>query len=334
MDLINSEHVQLPEGFNIRPARFDDLQGVVDLVTTVDMDERGHSDVSPEDLLIEWKSVNFNLETDAWVVEWNGRSSEKPGLAGYAEVWNRSEHAMLQGDGYVHPECRGKGIGTTLLRLQEARARQHIPLAQPDLRVILRNGMDVNDTRGRELHENEGFQPIRYFYRMQIDLGKAPPEAQWPSGIELRPFRTGQDERAAFDAVHEAFKDHWGYTPWIYEQWSLRMTDRESFDPTLFFIAWDGEQIAGASLCQTRQDGGWVQQLAVRRPWRRLGLGKALLQHTISEFFRRGVRSIALGVDAENPTGATRLYEQAGMRVVHQFVVYEKELRPGRVEPG
>jgi ribosomal protein S18 acetylase RimI-like enzyme len=68
----------------------------------------------------------------------------------------------------------------------------------------------------------------------------------------------------------------------------------------------------------------------VRRPWRKKGLGLALLTHSFGEFYKRGMKTIGLGVDASNPTGATRLYQRAGMTVASEFLTFEKELRPGR----
>ena len=70
--------------------------------------------------------------------------------------------------------------------------------------------------------------------------------------------------------------------------------------------------------------------LGVRRPWRKRGLGLALLYHSFGEFYKRGNRVISLGVDAASQTGATRLYKKAGMHVASEYVSYEKELRPGR----
>jgi len=105
------------------------------------------------------------------------------------------------------------------------------------------------------------------------------------------------------------------------------------FDPTLWLLAMDGDQIAGISLNAAQADDdpdvGWVSSLGVLRPYRRKGLGLALLQHSFAEFYRRGKRKVGLGVDAYSLTGATRLYERAGMHVARQFSTFEKELRPG-----
>jgi len=102
-------------------------------------------------------------------------------------------------------------------------------------------------------------------------------------------------------------------------------------DPSLWFLAMDGDQIAGISLCQDEKErGGWVHSLGVLRSWRQKGLGLALLHHSFGEFYRRGIHNVYLGVDSENLTGATRLYERAGMHVVREEYVYEKELRGGK----
>jgi ribosomal protein S18 acetylase RimI-like enzyme len=114
------------------------------------------------------------------------------------------------------------------------------------------------------------------------------------------------------------------------EEWQHHRFGREDFDPTLWAIAWDGEEIAGFSLNRFRMGIGWIGTLGVRRPWRKMGLGLALLQHSFGEFYKRSTTTIGLGVDASNPTGATMLYQRAGMYVSSEFLTYEKELRPGR----
>ena len=114
------------------------------------------------------------------------------------------------------------------------------------------------------------------------------------------------------------------------EDWRRNRFGDPEFDPTLWAIAWDGEEVAGFSLNRYRMGNGWIRTLGVRRPWRKRGLGEAILLHSFGEFYRRGKKTIGLGVDAQNPTGATRLYQKVGMYAASEFVTYEKELRPGR----
>jgi len=122
---------------------------------------------------------------------------------------------------------------------------------------------------------------------------------------------------------------HLGAEEEPYEEWAHWTVERDGFDPTLWFLARDGDEIAGFSLCrpsETRPDTGFVNLLGVRRAWRRRGLGEALLRHSFVELYRRGFARVALGVDAGSPTGATRLYERVGMQVVRRLDFYEKEL--------
>jgi mycothiol synthase len=214
----------------------------------------------------------------------------------------------------------------------EARAYQEMRLAQPDVRISLRSPINNRDQAAHELHRREGYTPLRYYWRMEINLTAPPAPASFPEGIELRPFVREEHARLVLDAQNESFRDHWDHHDLAFERWAPRKFDRRDFDPTLWVIAWDGRsaEIAGFSQNRYRQGIGWIGTLGVRRPWRKRGLGEALLLHSFAEFYKRGTTTIGLGVDAQNPTGATRLYQKVGMRAVSEFVVYEKELRPGR----
>jgi ribosomal protein S18 acetylase RimI-like enzyme len=116
--------------------------------------------------------------------------------------------------------------------------------------------------------------------------------------------------------------------PSAFDDWEQSLVRSSAFDPTLWFIAEDAGDIAGLSLCRSeRRPGvGHVGILGVRPRWRRRGLGLALLRHSFRELRARGRAKADLGVDGENTTGAVRLYERAGMRVVRRTDSYEKEL--------
>lgn len=316
----------LSTGFNLRNTQWADLNAVAQLIYDVcEADGDTTVAVTSEELKISWQSPGFNVETDTWVVETkDGR------VVGYEEFSNGHAHASLHTDGYVHPNFKGNGIGTTLLRVIEERARRELSLAEPDLRVSLQSTFDRHDETGRSIHEAQGYGLIRYFWRMEITLQEPPPAAVWPDGVELRPFNKDQDARAVWEAHQESFRDHWGshFTP--VEEWQHHRFGLEDFDPSLWVVAWDGDQIAGFSQNRYRMGIGWIGTLGVRRPWRKHGLGLALLLHSFGVFYQRGMKTIGLGVDAYNPTGATRLYLKAGMHVASEFVTFEKELRPGK----
>jgi ribosomal protein S18 acetylase RimI-like enzyme len=144
----------------------------------------------------------------------------------------------------------------------------------------------------------------------------------------VRTFVPDQDERAAYEAVEDAFRDLWGRPRNPFERF-VREIQKESFDPSLWFLATDGDEIAGLTLCKTLAGEGWVDVVGVRRHWRNRGLGLALLRHAFTEYHRRGTPRVSLSVDAESITGAPRLYGRAGMRVRESYIIYLKELRPG-----
>src|SRR5215208_2328758 len=321
-----TEDTPLSSDFHLRPAKWSDVDAVTQLIYDVcEADGDTTVAVTPEELKHEWETPSFNLERDVSLVETtHGR------IVGYEEFFNEYEHAKLRTDGYVHPDFKGHGIGTLLLRTIEKRAREEVALAKPQVRVTLHSTIDNRDPASHELHRNEGYQPLRYHWRMEIVLNDAPVAPKFPEGIELRPFLKGEHDSAVWQAQNESFRDHWGSHDVTLEEWRRSRFNDPEFDPTLWAIAWDGNEVAGFSLNRYRMGIGWIRTLGVRRPWRKRGLGEALLIQSFDEVYRRGTKTIGLGVDAQNPTGATRLYQKVGMVVASEFVTYEKELRPGR----
>jgi ribosomal protein S18 acetylase RimI-like enzyme len=180
------------------------------------------------------------------------------------------------------------------------------------------------DTRAKESYTRAGFRVVRHTFRMGIDLDRELDEPVWPEGIRMRTFEPG-DERAVYEAHQETFEDLWEDVRRPYEEWAHWFLSSHMHHPELWFLALDGEQLAGIELCmpdQTSKGLGWVAILGVRRPWRGRGLGRALLLHAFHEFRHRGFERVVLGVDAESPTGANKLYERAGMRVLHRYETY------------
>jgi len=310
------------EGFTTRPPTQEDAQAICDLIAAFDA---AHSEAPvatnvPQDIQEGWRRLN--PETDAWVFcAPDGR------IAAYGEVADHG-FGQLWADCYVHPSFAGRGLGTALVYLTETRARELVANAPENARVVLGNGVLLSDASARALMERSGYHLTRVHWRMGIDLGAEPPTPEWPEGIALRAFVPGQDERAVFDVVEEAFSDHWGHVPHRFDEW-LHHIDRSDFDPSLWLLAVEDDQLVGVALCRRRPDTGWVGSLGVRRRWRGRGLGTALLRHSFRVFWDSGEQRVGLGVDAQNLTGAVRIYTRAGMHVVEQAALYEKELRPG-----
>lgn len=317
----NGEGGSLSEGYSVRAPTMADFGGVAALVLASDVADFGEPDYTEEELLADWRVSN--LEADVRIVLSPGGDP-----VGYVRVSHRG-HERVDAEGFVHPGHLGKGVGISLVRFSEARAGEHVP---PDLRgsgVVLHNGINGRNEAAIRLLEREGYVVARHFWRMAIELGdEAPPGPRWPEGITVRRCVPGRDERAIFEVSDEAFRDHWGYLPGTFEDWERRKKHL-GFDPGLWFLAVEGEEAVGAAVCEDRAEMGWVDELAVRRPWRRGGLGLALLRHALREFHSRDKRKVALGVDSRSLTGATRLYERAGMSADRLYSVYRKELGSG-----
>jgi mycothiol synthase len=159
------------------------------------------------------------------------------------------------------------------------------------------------------------------YYRMSVELDHPPLSPVWPDAIVVRTFVPGRDERAAYEAVEDAFRDVWGRPRGTFERF-VGLTSGEGFDPGLWFIAESGGETSGTCLCKVGGGRGEADVVGVRRPWRGRGLGLALLRHALGELYRRGVRVVGLSVDAESITGAPRLYGRAGMRTSESYVLY------------
>jgi mycothiol synthase len=320
-------------GYEIRPATMDDIEAAVEMFNAFSVHAIGAPDATLDDIRTEWLLPEFDLEKST-------RVAVAPGgeVAGYVEVWDIQELPVrLWVWGRVHPEHENRGLGTRLMTWAEARARQALSRVPEDLRVVYQAGALSNYEPAHRLFRDLGMKVTRHFWTMVIDLEGPPAAPAWPESVMVRAMEPGE-ERAVVQAVRDSFRDHWGYVEQPFEtefeRWRHFMANDKEFDPALWFLALEGGEIAGFSLCRLKSHEdpkmGWVNTLGVRRPWRKRGLGLALLQHSFAELQKRGQERAGLGVDASSLTGATRLYEKAGMRVLRQFDNYEKELRPGQ----
>jgi mycothiol synthase len=293
------------------------------LCSACDVAEYGAPDTTEADVRAHWREPGFDLGRDAWLAT-DGSGSPR----GYAYVSERVPQLDLIGDLYVHPDRTAGPIGDALLDRVEERSQELASGAptgsEPTLGLF---NASVNEWK-RSLLVRRGFAPARTYHRMSIDLPAAQAPPRWPAGIELRPFDRG-DATLVHAAITEAFADHYRPRSEPFDHWEARHFEHEEFDPSLWLVAWDGDRVAGALLGFTLPDRGWVQDLGVRRPWRGRGLGMALLLAAFAMFRARGQRAVSLGVDSQSITGATRLYERAGMYVERRHDLYLKPLRRG-----
>ena len=295
----------------LRPPRDDEFDAMLELMNAHQLAAFGEADVTAEELRLWLTTPYVDVERDLRVLERDGR------LVGYVDVDpNDAEPPKWWCDLKLAPDVDADEVMAELVAWLEERAQDG----------VLRLWTAAEDARVVDAAARLGFAPSRHSYRMQIYLDGAGPEPVWPAGISIRTV-TGDDERHVYDLVKEVWQDASDPIDETFEEWAHWTTRTDSFDPTLWFLALDGDEVAGFSLC--RQDAndpnaGYVASLGVRRAWRRQGLGEALLRHSFAEFRLRGYGRATLGVDASSPTGATRLYERAGMQVYRDTVFLER----------
>lgn len=322
----------LPDGFVLRSPTMADIPGVVALLNANWRKLQGTEPFTEEEVSGDWSEPGFDLANEARVVTTNAGQ-----IVGHVDFICRTPRVRALLWARTHPDYCGLGFGTCLTTWGEEIVRAKMAEAPAEARLTIECNTLAQDHTAADLLLGLGYQYSRSFYSMKIEMEAPPPPPVWPAGITVRPMRTGE-EAATFRAKDDAFADHWGHIDTPFEEafalWSHHLASNPRHDPSTFFLALDGDDIAGVALCVPQDDEfpdmAWIDSLGVRRPWRRQGLALALLQHSFGEFYRRGIKQVGLGVDASSLTGAVRLYEKAGMETFRQFNVYEKEIRPGR----
>lgn len=310
----------LPDGYFLRHPTEADLpaaQAVLDAAESYDAGEpRSHE----HDLATEWKDPKCRPRTDWWVVV------APDGLVvGVAYVWPDTA-GEVTADHYVHPEHRGLGLGDALLDAIETRGAE-LPSPHPDgtARQLVLWCEDIDSVRRAAL-DARGFRPIRQTYEMEIDLRGDLPPAPRLEGIEVRSFNLGVDDRRVWEADGEAFAEHFLFFPRSYDDWRLHHLEASASDPTLWWLAWDGDELTGFVIPTVGAHGAEIGDLAVRKPWRGRGIARALLATAFETLRDRGQTVARLYVDAQNVTNAVRVYEAAGMHVCRRFDALQKSL--------
>jgi mycothiol synthase len=295
----------------LAPALPADAAAVAELVAAAEASVYGRTTFSQADLEGEW--AELDRERDTHVLRDGGR------VVGYGVIRERGERWQVEG--YVHPAELGRGLGTRIATSLEQEA------VRGGARQI-HNAILERDSAAHALLQALGYEAVRVFREMRIELAEPPPRPSWPDGLRVAPFDPERDA-VEFHAAHqEAFADQWGYSSRDFETWSRSNLESERFDPALWCVVRAGSDIAAGTICTgDTYGGGWVHTLFTRRPWRKRGLGAGLLADSFARFWERGERVVALGVDAASHTGAFRLYERAGMTPALGWTVYEKPLR-------
>lgn len=272
---------------------------------------------------------NCDPLTDAFVAELDNE------VVGYGRCWWRK----LQDDERIYsffvrllPAWREKGIRRALIHLLQNRLRQ-IAASHPQTGAkFLNSWADEGETDWLRLLEEDGFEVVRYGFDMVRPSLDNIPDCPLPEGIEVR-RGTLAEWRQIWEAAREAFRDHWGMAEWPEASFEGEK-EYATFNPHLWQIAWEGDEVAGGVLnfideVENEANGrkrGYTETIFVRRPWRKQGVAKALIARSFQILKDEGMTEAALGVDAENPTGALHLYRNMGFVEMKRGMTYRKPL--------
>ena len=310
----------LPDGYRSRPATFDDAEAVAAVIAACEAAYDLGTQTTAADVRDEWQDVDLADETV--VVEHVSGS-----VIACADLANQ-HYAILRVYGYVHPEHEGEGLGRYLIDWGERWGLAHMDRADPEVQVAVLHYVSASNAGALDLFTACGYEAVRGTYVMGIELDEPLPERVWPEGIVPGVFRPGVDERGVHASIEDAIRDQWGHAPRSFEHF-LAFSQREEMKPDLWIAARAENEIAGVCIGMLTGEQGWVQNISVRRAWRRKGLGLALIHACLGAFYQRGVTDVRLDVDAQSSTGANRLFERAGMHVISYYLLHKKVLRVG-----
>lgn len=291
---------------------------------------------SIDELRAHWgnPSEQFDPARDVDIVEVDGRV-----VAVSQRDWIDATDGVREykARGWIDPTFRRRGIGTMLVARNEAIRRAMAAGHDTDRPLVLGMGGPETNLGAQALARAFGYEPARWFADMERSLLEPLPEVPpMPDGVDVRPASADQ-ARKIWEADVEAFRDHWG--GWDLSEASFRRwIESPEFQLDLMVVAWDGDEIAGAVLNavyaeENRELGvsrGWLDSVFTRRAWRRRGLARALIVRSLHLLRERGLATAALGVDADNPSGAFGLYESAGFHPTERFVAWRKPLELDR----
>jgi mycothiol synthase len=301
----------LPDaGLTNRPARTDDAEPIYRLIADCERDLDGVAEVDLDDVVTDMARPGFDPDRDTVLVHDPGGA-----LVGWAGVHRRRAEAD------VRPDHRGRGIGTWLLDWTERRTRE----AGED-----RVGQTItdNNTAAARMFTGRGYQPkdTAWILEIPLDPGQVVPDP--PSGITIRAYQPGVDDRAAHAVIDEAFCEWPDRKPCPFDEWAALVIERETFAPELSVLAFDGDRLVGAALALDYQneDEGYIHQVATHREYRHRGIARALLRTSFAGFAGTGRKACTLSTNSY--TGALSLYEKVGMRIRRSYTHYALALSP------
>lgn len=274
---------------------------------------------------------NFDPRKDLLLAEVD---RELIGVGSVAWSDRRGDIRVYKHQAHLLPQWRGMGIRHYMLRKNEARLREIAKSEGADKKSIFEVWTNMETNHWKSVLESSGYEPAWYVFEMIRSLDEDIPVLPLPEGIEVRPVDS-ENYRAVWDAAKGALRDERDYSDerWNDTSYGLFIRSRK-FTPELFQIAWAGDEVVGGvhnfideeENAQLNRAWGHNEEIFVRQPWRRRGIARALIARSLKVLKDRSIEYATLDVDADNPSGALRLYKSVGYKCDKRFVFYRKPL--------
>jgi mycothiol synthase len=317
---------------NYRP---EDLKALVALINRADAFDQLERATTVEEMEHEMSWPDYHPETDCFLAWNNGH------LVGYGDFLlgngKASPWSTFYTGGIVDPRWRRQGVGQCLLEALYQRATERLDEVKDKPVYFQASTREVEEDR-KALFRGFGLEPVRYYVNLARPIHNGLPPAVMPEGYYLRPFDPARDAETIWRLDNLAFQDHWGFTGFPLDAFQHWLEAPHSC-PELWLLAVEETtgQVAGMSLNQidptwiarTGRQEGYVSTLAVLREHRKKGLGTALLVQSLYVLRQAGMEAAHLHADAENLTGAVRIYERVGFKVRKTSIAYRKPMWNG-----
>ncbi|MBD1942448.1 GNAT family N-acetyltransferase [Coleofasciculus sp. FACHB-712] len=306
-----------------------DLEAIAQLINSCEAVDKLDEGISVSELRQEFKAPSLDKARDLCL--WENSDGK---LIGFGRMWIPPDGEIIEGyiGFHVHPSDRGVYLEKQIVAWGEERMRE--VSKERCMSVKLRSSAREDQAERIAFLESCGFTADRYFFTMRRSLDEPIPQPQFPAGFTIRQVEVEQDAEAWVEMFNQSFIDHWNHHPLTVEMLKYYLSDRD-YKPelNLIAIAPDG---TFAAFCHSRiyteenarsdRKEGWIAVLGTRRGFRKIGLGRAMLLSGMHRLKAAGVETAKLGVDAQNPSGALRLYESVGYATLHTRIFYVKDV--------
>ena len=283
----------------------EDARAVYELMAADQLDQIGMVEIEEADIVGDWGRPSYDVE-DSTIGVFDGDH-----LVGYGDVFGAD-----RGDAAVHPDHRGRGIGTAVAEFMQEKVRSR------GGSVI---GMPVpQGSHGDRLLEALGYHVRWTSWVLKLPAGASVVERPLPEGYAVRAAEPAE-YRDLHRVIDEAFLEWSVRDPEPFEDFEASVMGRPGFEPWNLRVVVDaggkvvgGAQVLLADTGDGREPEAFINRIAVARDQRNRGLAQALMVDAFAVAREHG--ALVSGLSTDSRTGALTLYEKVGMQVTSAWV--------------